>query len=179
MNYSTLSLSELKALAIENNVIPAGNKRFKQTWIDALELFAASETISDLSDSQMECAAVAADMAKEIIDRLEELSIEPDNETEAEFEARSGEYIGLSEVLGDIQTEIKAQSNKKGAVAIFVAVAVAVAVVFTSLTEITAATIRACIHLTKMFGGYNPDYDLFYQLTQRLAVPAKQTQQPA
>jgi hypothetical protein len=216
MNYSTLSLSELKALAIENNVIPTiGKRSARQTWIDALELFAASEAISDeihspiedeiidfdemmawcdnyiadvatkslelpsvatvlanasilsdeqISDTDMEAIAHNADMAKEIIDRLEELSVEPDNETEAEFEARSGEYIGLSEVLGDIQTEIKAQSSKKGAATVIVTLLCAIAIIIRSTFTIASAAIRACIHLTSMFGRYNPNYDLWYQL---------------
>jgi hypothetical protein len=162
MNYSTLSLSALKVLALENNAIPTGDKRAKQSWIDALELFAASETIPDLSDSQMECHAVEVDMAKEIIDRLEELSIEPDNEAEAEFEARSGEYIGLSEVLGDIQTEIKAQ--KKGAATVFSALLVILILAIQSVVCIGYAVVRVAIHLKNLFGSYNPDYDLFGQL---------------
>ena len=68
MNYSTLSLSELKALAIANNVIPTGDKRAKQSWIDALELAALQSTTaeltdSELTDSEMEAAAVAVDIA--------------------------------------------------------------------------------------------------------------------
>ena len=68
MNYSILSLSELKALAIANNVIPTGDKRAKQSWIDALELVALQSTTaeltdSELTDSEMEAAAVAVDIA--------------------------------------------------------------------------------------------------------------------
>jgi hypothetical protein len=52
MNYSTLSLSELKALAIENNAIPTGDKRSKQSWIDALELAASLETIQEIEPAE-------------------------------------------------------------------------------------------------------------------------------
>jgi hypothetical protein len=48
VNFSALSMSELKALAATNNVTPAGDKRAKQSWISALELFAACETVSDV-----------------------------------------------------------------------------------------------------------------------------------
>lgn len=204
VNLSALSMSELKALASSNNAIPTGDKRSKQAWIDALELFAACETvieeihapiedelidfdemmvwcdsyiadiatksvglpkpmaINTVSDAEMEVIAHTADMAKEIIDRLEELSIEPDNETEAEFEARSGEYIGLSEVLGEIQTEIKAQ--KKGAATVFGALLVILILAIQSIVCIGYAVIQSAIHIKNLFGSYNPDYDLFGQL---------------
>lgn len=183
-NLSALSLSALKVLAAEANVIPTGDKRSKQSWIDALELAASLETIYELTDAQMECAAVEVDMAKEIIERLEELSVEPENETEAEFEARSGEYIGLSEVLGDIQTEIKAQSNKKGAATVFSALLCILILTVQAVLCIGCVIVQAAIHLKNLFGCYNPDYDLFGQLhdmvRQRKSIaPAKQAQQPA
>lgn len=202
VNLSALSMSELKALANSNNAIPMGDKRSKQAWIDALELFAACETvieeihapiedelidfdemmvwcdsyiadiatksvglpkpmaINTVSDAEMEAIAHTADMAKEIIDRLEELSIEPNNE--AEFEARSGEYIGLSEVLGEIQTEIKAQ--KKGAATVFGALLVILILAIQSIVCIGYAVIQSAIHVKNLFGSYNPDYDLFGRL---------------
>ncbi len=48
MNFSTLSLSELKALAIENNITPSGDKRAKQSWIDALQLAPSLETSQEI-----------------------------------------------------------------------------------------------------------------------------------
>jgi hypothetical protein len=54
MNYATYSLSELKALAIEHNAIPAGDKRSKQTWIDALQLVEA-----EIDLEHEECTEVA------------------------------------------------------------------------------------------------------------------------
>ena len=40
MNYSTLYIQELKQVAIQNNVpVPTGDKRKKQTWIDAIEVY--------------------------------------------------------------------------------------------------------------------------------------------
>jgi hypothetical protein len=203
-NLSALSLSELKALATENNVVPTGDKRAKQSWIDAIELFAACETMIEeihaptedepidfnemmawcdgyiadiatksvglpqpmateiISDAEMEAIIHTADIAKEIIDRLEELSVEPENETEAEFEARSGEYIGLSEVLGDIQTEIKAQ--KKGAATVFSALLMILILTVQAILCIGCVVVQAAIHLKNLFGSYNPDYDLFGQL---------------
>jgi hypothetical protein len=63
MNYSTYSLSELKALAIEHNAIPTGDKRSKQTWVDALELVALqSITEPESTESEAECTAVTADI---------------------------------------------------------------------------------------------------------------------
>jgi hypothetical protein len=159
VNFSALSMSELKSLAATSNVIPTGDKRAKQSWISALELFCACETVSD---ADMEAIAHTADMAKEITDRLEELSVEPDNETEAEFEERSSEYIGLSEVLGDIQTEIKAQ--KKGAATVFSALLCILILTVQSIVCIGHAVIQAAIHVKNLFGSYNPDYDLFGRL---------------
>jgi hypothetical protein len=63
MNYDTYSLSELKALAIERNAIPAGDKRSKQTWIDALQLVALQSTTKpESTESEAECTAVAVDI---------------------------------------------------------------------------------------------------------------------
>jgi CHASE3 domain sensor protein len=109
VNLSALSMSELKALAATNNVVPTGDKRAKQSWIDALELICACE-----SDAEMEAIAHTADMAKEIIDRLEELSNAPDNETEA-------------------------KARKKGAATVFGALLIAVVVMVRAMIEIGTA----------------------------------------
>lgn len=39
MNYQQLKLKELKAIATSKNIIPTGDKRLKETWINALESF--------------------------------------------------------------------------------------------------------------------------------------------
>jgi hypothetical protein len=53
-NLSALSLSALKALATTNNAIPTGDKRSKQSWIDALELVDA-----EIQLENEECTEVA------------------------------------------------------------------------------------------------------------------------
>lgn len=37
MNYTTLKMRELKEMAMDLNIVPEGDKRYRQTWIDALE----------------------------------------------------------------------------------------------------------------------------------------------
>lgn len=43
MNYQQLTLRELKAIATSKNIIPTGDKRLKQTWVNAL---IEAETVS-------------------------------------------------------------------------------------------------------------------------------------
>ena len=38
MNYDTMTLAQIKAIATEKEIVPTGDKRKKQSWIDALTL---------------------------------------------------------------------------------------------------------------------------------------------
>ena len=75
MNYSELSIKELKAIASGFNAVPVGDKRSKQSWVAAIELaqsVEATETVKTIdrdkwvapetvSDAQMEEIAYAVD----------------------------------------------------------------------------------------------------------------------
>jgi hypothetical protein len=161
MQYATLSLSELKVLAAQNNVIPTGDKRSKQSWIDALELAASLETIQEIEPAE------TIDIAVDIwtIDTPVESEPTPANP-----------LLG-----GAIESEIHigvGRASKKGAATIFITLLCAIAITIRSAFTVAAAAIRACIHLRNMFGSYNPDYDFLYQLTL-LAAPVEHPSRPA
>lgn len=50
MNLSTLTLAQLKTVAANKNICPAGDKRKKQTWIDAIQTQKQNSPISELSE---------------------------------------------------------------------------------------------------------------------------------
>ena len=140
MNYSILSLSELKALAIENNAIPTGDKRAKQSWIDALELAALqSTTAPELTDSEMEAAAVAVDINNGNTDMWA-----------ADTELPVTDY-------GDIST-------KKGATTVFASLLCILILAIQAVLCIGCSIIQIAIHIKNLFGRYNPDYDILGQL---------------
>jgi hypothetical protein len=60
MEYATQSLSALKVLAAEINATPTGDKRSKQTWIDAIQLAQAFAPAQ--MPSEAEQAEIAADL---------------------------------------------------------------------------------------------------------------------
>jgi hypothetical protein len=172
MNYSTLSLSELKALATANNAIPTGDKRSKKAWIDALEL--ASQSTVELTDSEMECAAVAADIANDSTD------IWADATDTTPANPLLGGAIDSQNHIGVGQAPIAA---KKGAASVFASLLMILILTIQAVLCIGCVIVQAAIHLKNLFGSYNPDYDLFGQLNdmvrQRKASPAQQAQQPA
>lgn len=188
MNYSTLSLSELKAAATANNVVPTSDKRSKKSWIDALEL-ALQSTIdtspcgeasptatlsTSLTDSEMECAAVAADIANDSTD------IWADTANTTPANPLPG---GAIESLDDIGVGQAPTATKKGAATVFGALLCILILTIQAVLCIGCAIVQAAIHLKNLFGSYNPDYDLLGQLNdmvrQRKASPAQQAQQPA
>ncbi len=167
---SALSLSELKALATSHNAIPTGDKRAKQTWIDALELLVACETISD---AQMECVAHVVSEAKiELDERLEQLDAAQPT-TDEEFEAALSER----ECLGEVQACDK--SDKRGATSVFASLLCLVILVIQAVLVIGAAIVQIAIHIKNLFGAYNPDYDMLGRLQDlarnRSLVPVEQS----
>jgi hypothetical protein len=147
MNYSTLSLSALKVLALENNVIPTGDKRAKQSWIDALELVALQSTEPDDS--------------------------EPDG-SEPDSEDIFGGFCNTADVsvinYGDMPETTNQQktsapvSNKKGATTVFASLLCILIIAVQAVLYTACLVVQAAIHLKNLFGSYNPNYDLFGQL---------------
>lgn len=172
-NLSALSLSELKALATANNVVPTGDKRSKQTWIDALEL--ALQSTIELTDSEMECIAVAADIANDSTD------IWADATDTTPANPLPG---GAIESLDDIGVGQAPTATKKGAATVFGSLLMILILTIQAVLCIGCVIVQAAIHLKNLFGSYNPDYDLFGQLhdmirQRKSIVPAQQAQQPA
>jgi hypothetical protein len=197
MNYSTYSLSELKALATANNAIPTGDKRSKKAWIDALEL--ALQSTVELTDSEMECAAVAADIANDSTD----IWADATDTTPANPLSLKGASLGETprplggspdhqhfslpggaiESLDDIGVGQAPTATKKGAATVFGSLLMILILTVQAILCVGCVIVQAAIHLKNLFGSYNPDYDLFGQLhdmvRDRKASPAQQAQQPA
>jgi hypothetical protein len=175
MNYSTLSLSELKALAIYKNAIPTGDKRSKQAWIDALESVDAAIKLE-----YEECTEVA-----------EFLRANPDAEGGSFGDHCSYQTVNergendpspISELPSPISIDtptnpllggaIEPQahigvghtSTKKGATAVFASLLCILILAVQSTLYTACIIVQAAIHLKNLFGSYNPDYDLFGQI---------------
>ncbi len=96
-NLSALSMSELKAIAVELNAVPTSDKRSKQAWIDAIETVQACEFISD---AEMESIAFAADMAAGVDPIDVWVSANDDNDVSmADYPASSEEHFGEEDTL--------------------------------------------------------------------------------
>ncbi len=159
---SALSLSELKALATSHNAIPTGDKRAKQTWIDALELAAAATTITELSDAEMERVAITVDMA-----------------TAAESnDVAVTDYVDMAETPTQTETPTPI-AHKKGAASVFAALLCLLILTIQAVLTIGSAALQIAIHLKNLFGAYNPDYDMFGRLQDlvrsRSIVPVEQS----
>jgi hypothetical protein len=174
MQYATLTLSELKVLAAQNNAIPTGDKRSKQSWIDALELAASLETI-------IEDAWVAPEMPSHAEQEAISYAVDIWADTESALTQTSELPAEMLQPVQAIEKVLnhKPDTTKKPAATIVFTLLCAIAIIIRSAFTIAAAAIRACIHLRNMFGKYNPDYDLWYQLTQRLTAPIEQPDRPA
>ena len=179
MNYSTLSLSELKALAIDHNAIPTGDKRAKQSWIDTLELsqrwenlatvepttdeeFEAAlserECLGEFSDAEMEAAAVAVDIANGHTDMwAEDVSVTDYGHTPAN--PLPGGAIESPDSIGVGHT-----SSKKGATTVFASLLCILILTIQATLCIGCSIVQIAIHIKNLFGRYNPDYDIFGQL---------------
>ncbi len=192
MNYSTLSLSELKALAISNNAIPTGDKRSKQSWIDAIELsqrwveldgaqpttdedFEAAlserECLGEFSDSEMEAMAVAADIANGNTDMWADESALAQT---VELASIAPQPAPVVEQVLNCKSDKKRSSServsrswnepKRGAATVFSALLCILILTVQAVLCIGCVIVHAAIHLKNLFGCYNPNYDLFGQL---------------
>lgn len=164
MQYATLTLSELKVLASENNAIPTGDKRSKQAWIDALEIRQREEILAAVeptTDEEFEAAL----SERECLGEFSESDIWTDDTdiSDAEMEAIAHTADSLAEPVGTI-IDSSVPSHKKGAITVFGALMVIVIMAVQAVFTIGVAILQAAIHLKALFGTYNPDYDFVYQL---------------
>jgi hypothetical protein len=144
MTYATQSLSELKVLAAQLNVTPTGDKRSKQSWIDAIEAAQTVACTTEISDAQMEVIAHAADIANNVEDF----------------------WVDDSEPVNAIEHDIPAPT-KKGAAAVISALLCLLIFVLTNAILATCAIGRQTVLIASMFGRYNPDFDIWYQIIIR------------
>lgn len=172
MNYSTLSLSELKALAISNNAVPTGDKRSKKAWIDALEL-ALQPTVSEdvwvapemPSHAEQEAISHAADVDEEEAVDFDQMMDWCDQYI-ADIKAKAASLPPVKLDVTDYidVPEIQSPSNKKGAATVFGSLLCILILTIQAVLCIGGVIVQAAIHLKNLFGSYNPDYDLLGQL---------------
>jgi hypothetical protein len=142
-NLSTLSMSELKAIALELDCTLKGDKRSKQSWIDAIK---AAQSLAAVKDSTAGKSDLQIATEVDIAMGLTELS---------DAEMGSIDY-------GDIPTPQNPLPG--GAIAVFASILVAIIFLLSAIGQILATGIEYTYLLCSMFGRYNPDYDLWYQL---------------
>jgi hypothetical protein len=151
----SMTVAQIKVIASQIGAIPDGDKRIKQTWINAV-------IDHQTKFSPVKVAAMAAHI-ETVMNCWDESEITPEQEfTTEELESIPPEFT--EEFTTEEFTTEEFITDKVGAVAIVMAILVAIAIIVRSTFTVAAATIRACIHLTKMFGKYNPSYDIWYQL---------------
>lgn len=139
---SALSMSELKARALELNVTPTGDKRSKQSWILAIESFVPTVEIADddtfdldgwdapvtIPDAEMEAIAHAADVSA--------------------------------------PTTATAPTRKSGAVLIFGSLLCVLILAFRATFAVGSIALKLGSYLVRLFGSYDPSLDLSWQFAQ-------------
>jgi hypothetical protein len=163
--YATTSLSELKAIAAELNIVPAGDKRSKQSWINAIEAALLSESMPELpSHAEQEAIAIAADMVMAVTTSVESIT----------SEVGVTDYVDLSETISAPELESDTPIDygaKRGAVTVISALVVMVIAAIRAILIGGCAIARLAILFGSMFGKYNPDLDFWYQLQLRVKSP--------
>lgn len=161
--YATKSLSELKAIALELNIVPTGDKRSKQSWIDAIEAHVLlSESMPELpSHAEQEAIAIATDMA---------ITTESESITS---EVGVTDYGDIPETIAESELEpiTPTVGSKRGASIVISALVVMVVAVIRAILIGVCTIARLAILFGSMFGRYNSDLDLWYQLQLRVKSP--------
>lgn len=140
--YATKSLSELKAIALELNVTPTGDKRSKQTWIDAIE--------------SVQSAPKAFD-TEAIVEATEDVWVAPEMPSDAEQEV-------IAHAV-DVAAPTPSEPATKPGAAIVVGVLVCIVILlFRTLIVGTCAIAQFGIYIVRLFGKYDPDLDLTWRL---------------
>lgn len=146
-------MSELKAIAAYHGTAPTGDKRSKQSWIDAIELFQANAVI--------EVAAYHATESNHT-EGLTEASQEIDDEATWELV----EYPSHAEqeaIAHAVDTaDSPAKSSKSGAVLVVSAIACLLLLVCGFAIFAFKAMAKLGSYVVRLFGQYDPDLDLAY-----------------
>jgi hypothetical protein len=172
--YATPSLSELKAIAAELNIVPAGDKRSKQSWITAIEAALLSASMPELpSHAEQEVIAIAADMVMAVTTSVESITESVTTES-ITSEVGVTDYDDISETIANPELEPATPidcGSKRGAVTVISALVIMVIVAIRAILIGGCAIARLAILFCSMFGKYNPDLDFWYQLQLRVKSP--------
>lgn len=189
VDLSTLSIAELKAIALGLNCIIQGDKRSKKSWIAAID--AAREQLWDdaieapttelvsFDDEPWDSTDICGESEPEDDDTTFDLSVE---EQRAERDFNRDEYFrsiyqgaSLSESCDIIVPTIP--SSKPKAISVFALIFCLIGFVIqttvVAICTILKYTILAGWYVSALFGKYNPSLDIVYQC-QLLAAKRRQ-----
>jgi hypothetical protein len=185
--YATKSLSELKAIAAELNIVPTGDKRSKAVWIAAIEAHALlSESMPKLpSHAEQEVIEIAADMVMAVTTSVESITesftceaivtdysdipetiaeskdediwTAPEMPTHAEQEAMTHAV----DVAAPAPSE---RPTKLGAAVVVGALVCVVILLFRTLIFGIFTIAQFGSYIVRLFGKYDPDLDLTWRL---------------
>ncbi len=176
MEYATKSLSELKVLAAKFNAIPTGDKRSKQTWIAALEL-----VDNKIAHEEEQCSEVAEYLAQNpdaeggffgdycshhTVSSCEE-PWDSDEDT-IEIDDTDADTIESPDVAA-----VPPLPNKAKPICVFALLLCAIGLLLHTTILAICTTLKYAILLGCMFGRWNPDLDIWYQL--KLLVEQRKT----
>ena len=152
-NLSALSIAELKVIAGRTPI--TGDKRKKQSWIDAIE---AAQAIVTVVQSDDEFESVLFPVTESA----------PDDDTwnlgDAIADDAQQEVIAH---VADEATAKRAPSPKKGAVSVAASIVCLLVFLLSAFCQTLAFVIKYTCLLVMLFGRWNPNLDIWYQLTQR------------
>jgi hypothetical protein len=154
--YVTPSLSELKAIAAKLNIIPAGDKRSKQSWINAIESAILSESMPELpTHAEQEAIAIAADMVMAVTTSVESIT--------------TGSITDKPEpVTAEDESITSDVGTNRGAVTVISALVVMVIALVQAILIVGCEIVRMAILFGSMFGKYKPNLDLWHHLQLRV-----------
>lgn len=173
--YATASLSELKAIAAELNIVPAGDKRSKTVWIDAIEAHVLlSESMPELpAHAEQEAIAVATDLAMAITTESESITESVTTES-ITSDVGVTDYGDIPETIAESELEPTTPmgyGTKRGASIVISALVVMAVALIRALLVGVCTIVRGAILIGSMFGKYDPDLDFWYQLQLRAKSP--------
>ena len=188
-NLSALSIAALKVIAADLDCTLQGDKRKKQSWIDAIEVAQELEALAEPeneTEAEWELRASECMILGEVLDEIIAGSDTDDDTTVDDTEPDgsdpdSGDIFGgygdedtwdLDDAIADDAKQTiakRAPSPKKGAVSVAASIACLLIFALTAFCQILAVTIKYTCLLVMLFGRWNPNLDIWYQLTQRAA----------
>ena len=177
-NLSALSIAELKAIAAELDAVPTNDKRSKQSWIDIITLTREVNALAQAepqTEEEFDAISSEYDGLSEVLCEmlLNDDTTEPDSSDDDTWNLDDAiADDAQSEIIAnavDEATAKRAPSPKKGAVSVAASIVCLLIFLLTAFCQTLAFVIKYTCLLVMLFGRWNPNLDIWYQLTQRAA----------